>query len=141
MHLGDAERGRSTRRRTAACRARTPRSRALELADAADHDDQEGVDDVVGAHRRADRAEQGQRDPGDAGQAGADEEGQPVDPAGRDAGDRGEVPVLHHGPDPPAQRGELQDGVSADDASDARPRMNSRLLAMRQIAAERRCRR
>ena len=32
---------------------------ALELAEAADHDDEEGVDDVVGAHGRADRARSG----------------------------------------------------------------------------------
>ena len=35
--------------------------RAPQLPEAADDDDQERVDDVVGAERRADRAEQGQR--------------------------------------------------------------------------------
>ena len=52
---------------------------ALELAEAADDDDEEGVDDVALPERRAGRPDQGQRDTGDAGQAGADEEGDAVD--------------------------------------------------------------
>ena len=51
---------------------------ALDLADAADDHHEEGVDDVVGAQVRRDRAHQGQRDAGDAGQARADEEREPV---------------------------------------------------------------
>ena len=55
--------------------------RADQLPDAAEDDDHEGIDDVVGAERRADGAEQRQRAAGDAGQAGAEREGRRVDDA------------------------------------------------------------
>ena len=90
--------------------------RAPQLAEAADHDDQERVDDVVGAERRADRAEQGERHPGDAGQAGADEERRAVDPVGGDARAGGELAVLHDRPHPPPGR---QPGEEQPDAGQA----------------------
>ena len=64
--------------------------RAAQLAEAAEDDDQEGVDDVVGPERRADRPEQRRAHAGDAGQAGAEEERQPVDAAVGDAERGGE---------------------------------------------------
>src|SRR5215831_11269708 len=57
---------------------------APQIADAAEHHDHERVDDIALAEVRADVVELAQRDPGHAGDAGAEAEGQRIDPAGAD---------------------------------------------------------
>ena len=70
--------------------------RAPEIADAAEHHDHEAVDDVALAEIGADVVDLRQRHAGDAGDAGAEPEGQRVDPAGADAHRGRHAPVLRH---------------------------------------------
>ena len=67
-----------------------------QIADAAEDDDHEAVDDVGLAQVGADVVDLAQRHAGDAGDAGAEAEGQRVDAAGADAHRRGHPPVLRH---------------------------------------------
>ena len=70
--------------------------RAPQVADAAEHDDHEAVDDVALAEIGRDVVDLRKRDPGDPGNAGAEPEGQHVDPRGRDAHRRRHAAVLRH---------------------------------------------
>ena len=88
--------------------------RALDLPDAADHDHQEGVDDVVGAQgrRRSSRAGSApprRRRPGRSRRRRSAGRWRRVEMPGA----LGQVAVLHRGPDPPAERGEPQHQRSA----------------------------
>ena len=70
--------------------------RAPEIADAAEHHDHEAVDDVALAEVGADVVDLRQRDAGDAGDAGAEPEGQRIDARGADAHRGRHRAVLRH---------------------------------------------
>ena len=89
--------------------------RAPEIADAAEHHDQEAVDDVALAEIGADVIDLRQRDAGDAGDAGAEPEGQRVDPRGADAHRRRHRAVLRDRPHLEAEPGEAQQAEQADE--------------------------
>ena len=71
--------------------------RAPEIADAAEHHDQEAVDDVALPEIGADVVDLRQRDAGDAGDAGAEPEGERIDARGADAHRGRHRAVLRHG--------------------------------------------
>ena len=70
---------------------------AEQAGGAAEHDDQEGVDDVELAGGRSGRADRGEGRARDAGDAAAEAEGVAVDLLGVDADGAGHHAVLHHG--------------------------------------------
>ena len=82
--------------------------RPAQLAEAADDDDQEGVDDVVEPERRADRTEQRQPHAGDPRQARAEDEGRAVDVGVRTPMPAGHLAVLHDRAHAPPGRRALQ---------------------------------
>ena len=76
---------------------------AGELADAAEDDDQERVDDVALAEVGADVADLRERDAAEAGDAGAEREREHVDLRGVDADARRHAPVLRDAADEQAE--------------------------------------
>ncbi len=88
------------------------------IADAADDDGHEAVDDVVLAEARADVADLREERAGQAGQAAAEGEGQHVDPLGAHAHAGGHVAILHDGADEQAERGRGQEEPGAEDDHD-----------------------
>ena len=77
--------------------ARFPQASRDELADAAEHDHHERIDDIILSERRPDRAEQRQRTAGDGRQAAAQRKSQAIDALRADAEALGHIAVLDAG--------------------------------------------
>ena len=112
---------------------RTPRPSAGddgagELADAADDDDEERVDDVALAEVGADVADLRERDAAEAGDAGAEREREHVDLRGVDADARRHAPVLRDAADEQAEaRARDQQRDAAEDDRTAKAMIAIRL--------------
>ena len=97
--------------------------RAHDVADAADHDSHEAIDDVVLAHGRADVADLRKERTGESGETAAKREREHVDALRANADARGHLAVLHDRANEQAERrfGEQQprqqddDGCETDD--------------------------
>ena len=89
--------------------------RPPEIADAAEHDDHEAVDDVALAEVRRHVVDLRKRYARHAGDSGAEREGEGVDPGRADSHRRGHAAVLRHRPHLQAEGRRLQDHVQDDE--------------------------